>query len=124
MPRVTKYTEEFVTDLVKKGKMTKRSDLQKSLPSAYNAARKQGFLDKLFGDKSATAPKKTPKAAVKIKAPVKRRVKAAPTETAGNIMVTVKVKPTATVVELAKFRQMLASTSCANVVDTLYFSGI
>ena len=49
MPVKSKYTKEFVKQIVISGRMLKRSDLQKANGAAYNVARKERWLDELFG---------------------------------------------------------------------------
>lgn len=48
MPRTSKYTKDVIAQMVKDKGLTSRSQLQKVNGSAYNMARKQGWLEELF----------------------------------------------------------------------------
>ena len=78
MARASKYTKESLIEMTKALGIKTRSDLQKANASAYNAARKGGWLDELFpaaATKKAPAPKaEAPKEAAKVAAkPTRRR---------------------------------------------------
>lgn len=95
MARASKYTKESLIEMTKALGIETRSELQKSNASAYNAARKGGWLNELF-----PTAKETAKAVDEVKAKPKRQRRQAPKAPTKNTTATVTISNISSMADL------------------------